>query len=108
MSFQGAECLMMKMEFPGSAVVRALCSRCQGPGFDPWSGELKKKIPQDATGAAKKKRRRDGESRDGRGRVGEEKEKKLSFGSCNEKQRGHYLHFQAQKELDLEEKPVII
>lgn len=40
--------------------------------------------------------------------MGEEKEKKLSFGSCNEKQRGHYLHFQAQKELDLEEKPVII
>ena len=40
--------------------------------------------------------------------MGEEKEKKLSFGSCNEKQRGHDLHFQAQKELDLEEKPVII
>jgi len=42
MSFQGDECLTMKMEFPGSAVVRALCSHCQGPGFDPWSGELKK------------------------------------------------------------------
>lgn len=40
--------------------------------------------------------------------MGEEKERKLSFGSCNEKQRGHYLNFQAQKELDLEEKPVII
>ena len=55
-----------------------------------------------------KRRRRDGESRDGRGRVGEEKEKKLSFGSCKGNQRGHYLHLQAQKELDLEEKPVII
>ena len=65
------------------------------------------RIPH-ATRCSQKKRRRDGESRDGRGRVGEEKEKKLSFGSCNEKQRGHYLHFQAQKELDLEEKPVII
>ena len=71
-----------------------------GPG-------TKKKIPQDAR-VQPKRRRRDGGSGDGRGRVGEEKEKKLSFGSCNEKQRGHDLHFQAQKELDLEEKPVII
>ena len=70
MSFQGAECLMMKMEFPGSAVLRALCSHCQGPGFDPWSGELKKKIPQDATGAAKKKEEEMGRAGTGEGEWG--------------------------------------
>ena len=61
MSFQGAECLMMKMEFPGSAVVRALCSRCQGPGFDPWSGELKKKSHKMPQVQPKKKKKRWGE-----------------------------------------------
>ena len=25
-------------EFPGSPVIRTLSSHCQGPGFDPWSG----------------------------------------------------------------------
>ena len=27
-----------KGEFPGGPVVRALCSQCRGPKFDPWSG----------------------------------------------------------------------
>ena len=25
-------------EFPGSPVVRTLCSKCRGPGSDPWLG----------------------------------------------------------------------
>ena len=25
-------------EFPGGPVVRRLCFHCQGPGFNPWSG----------------------------------------------------------------------
>ena len=24
-------------DFPGGAVVMTLCSRCRGPGFNPWS-----------------------------------------------------------------------
>ena len=74
MSFQGAECLMMKMEFPGSAVVRALCSHCQGPGFDPWSGELKKKSHKMPQVQPKKKKRwgEQGRERESGGGEGEE------------------------------------
>ena len=28
----------IKQDFPGSPVVKALCSRCRGHRFDPWSG----------------------------------------------------------------------
>lgn len=36
------------------------------------------------------------------------KRKKLRSGSSHQKQRGHFLHFQARGELGLEEKPVSI
>ena len=36
-------------DFPGSPVVRTLCFPCRGPGFDPWSGELRPCKPHDRT-----------------------------------------------------------
>lgn len=40
--------------------------------------------------------------------AGHLRKKKLRSGSSNEKQRGHFPNFQAQRELDLEEKQVTI
>ena len=33
-------------DFPGGAVAKTWSSQCQGPGFDPWSGNL---MPHAAT-----------------------------------------------------------
>ena len=34
----------MRWEFSGSPVAGALCRYCQGPRFNPWSGNLETKI----------------------------------------------------------------
>ena len=45
-------------EFPSGAVVRTLCSHCQGPGFNPWSRNLDLTSPAAAKKKKKKKERK--------------------------------------------------
>ena len=54
-------CCTYFREFPGGPVVRTLGSPCQGPRFNPWSGNLRS---HKLRSAAKKKKKKASTGRD--------------------------------------------